>query len=215
MVKARQKQRDRRQEILDAAAAVITERGLADTRIQDIAGRCGVSPGLILYYFESKDRLLVEALIHANDTFYLRVSREMRRLPSAKERMTRMIELSVPGLLPEYSLLDEWALWVEIWVRALRDPQIAKEREALDRRWVQSLADIIRYGRQTGEFPMNGDGSERDADDLALQLGAVMDGLAIQVLLNDTVMTPKRMQEIVTDAAVRLIGYEPAASAER
>ena len=47
-------------------------------------------------------------------------------------------------------LLDEWALWVEIWVRALRDPQIAKEREALDRRWVQSLADIIRYGRQTG-----------------------------------------------------------------
>ena len=79
MVKARQKQRDRRQEILDAAAAVITERGLADTRIQDIAERCGVSPGLILYYFESKDRLLVEALIHANDTFYLRVSREMRR----------------------------------------------------------------------------------------------------------------------------------------
>ncbi|MGZ8566192.1 MAG: TetR family transcriptional regulator C-terminal domain-containing protein, partial [Actinomycetota bacterium] len=53
-----------------------------------------------------------------------------------------------------------------------------------------------------------------DADDLALQLGAVMDGLAIQVLLNDTVMTPKRMQEIVTDAAVRLIGYDPAAPAD-
>jgi len=214
MVKARQKQRDRRQEILDAAAVVITERGLADTRIQDIAERCGVSPGLILYYFESKDRLLVEALIHANDTFYLRVSREMRQLPSAKERMSRMIELSVPGLLPEYSLLDEWALWVEVWVRALRDPRIAKEREALDRRWVQSLADIIRYGRQTGEFPGDEPGNEprneRDADDLALQLGAVMDGLAIQVLLNDTVMTPTRMQEIVTDAATRLVGYDAA-----
>lgn len=196
--------KDRRQEILAAAAQVITDRGLSETRIQDIAETCGVSTGLILYYFESKDRLLVEALTHANDTFYLRVAREMRRLPSAKERMTRMIELSVPGLLPEYSLLDEWALWVEIWVRALRDPQIAKEREALDRRWVQSLADIIRYGRQTGEFPGNG----HDPDDLALQLGAVMDGLAIQVLLNDTAMTPTRMQQIVTDAATRLIGYE-------
>jgi hypothetical protein len=134
----------------------------------------------------------------------------MRQLPSAKARMARMIELSVPGLLPEYSLLDEWALWVEVWVRALRDPEIAKEREALDRRWVQSLADIIRYGRQTGEFPANG----HDADDLALQLGAVMDGLAIQVLLNDTVMTPARTQEIVTDAAVRLIGYDPSPSAD-
>ena len=63
---------DRHQEILEAAARVITDRGLAETRIQDIADRCGVSPGLILYYFESKDRLLVEALTYANDKYYLR-----------------------------------------------------------------------------------------------------------------------------------------------
>jgi AcrR family transcriptional regulator len=208
MAKPRQKQqRDRHQEILEAAAQVITDRGLAETRIQDIAARCGVSPGLILYYFDSKDRLLVEALTFANDQFYLRLSRELRRMASAKERLGRLIDLSVPGLLEEYSLLDEWALWLEIWVRALRDPEMAKEREALDRRWVQSIADVIRFGRQTGEFPAD----RHDADDLAMQVGAVIDGLAIQVLLNDTVMTPRRMQEIVTDVATRLIGYEVAA----
>jgi AcrR family transcriptional regulator len=208
MAKERQKQqRDRHQEILEAAAQVITDRGLAETRIQDIAARCGVSPGLILYYFDSKDRLLVEALTFANDQFYLRLSRELRRMASAKERLGRLIDLSVPGLLEEYSLLDEWALWLEIWVRALRDPEMAKEREALDRRWVQSIADVIRFGRQTGEFPAD----RHDADDLAMQVGAVIDGLAIQVLLNDTVMTPRRMQEIVTDVATRLIGYEVAA----
>jgi AcrR family transcriptional regulator len=208
MVKPRQRQqRDRHQEFLEAAAQVITDRGLAETRIQDIAAQCGVSPGLILYYFESKDRLLVEALTFANDQFYLRLSRELRRMASAKERLGRLIDLSVPGLLEEYSLLDEWALWLEIWVRALRDPEMAKEREALDRRWVQSIADVIRFGRQTGEFPPD----RHDADDLAMQIGAVIDGLAIQVLLNDTVMTPRRMQEIVTDVATRLIGYEAAA----
>ena len=73
MSRPRQKSKDRHQEILDAAARVITDRGLADTRISDIAERCGVSPGLILYYFESKDRLLIEALISANDQFYLRM----------------------------------------------------------------------------------------------------------------------------------------------
>jgi AcrR family transcriptional regulator len=208
MAKPRQKQqRDRHQEILEAAAQVITDRGLAETRIQDIAARCGVSPGLILYYFESKDRLLVEALTFANDQFYLRLSREMRRMASAKDRLGRLIDMSVPGLLEEYSFLDEWALWLEIWVRALRDPEMAKEREALDRRWVQSIADVIRFGRQTGEFPAD----RHDADDLAMQIGAVIDGLAIQVLLNDTVLTPRRMQEIVTDVATRLIGYEAAA----
>src|SRR4029450_8355809 len=128
MAKTKQAQRDRRQEILEAAATVITERGMAETRIQDIAERCGVSPGLILYYFESKDRLLVEALTYPNHPSYLRTTRELRKMPAAPERMDRLIELSVPGLLPEYSLLDEWALWLEIWGGGLRDPEVADER---------------------------------------------------------------------------------------
>src|SRR4029078_6058787 len=121
--------KDRHQEILEAAARVITDRGLAETRISDIAERCGASPCLILYYFESKDRLLVEALTYANDQFYLRLSRELRRIPSARKQLDRVIKLSAPGLLPEYERLDAGALWIEIWVRALRNPALAKERD--------------------------------------------------------------------------------------
>jgi hypothetical protein len=85
---------------------------------------------------------------------------------------------------------------------------MAKEREMLDRRWVQSIAEVIRFGRQTAEFPSDG----HDADDLAMQLGAMVDGLAIQVLLNDTVMTPARMYDICVDVAERLIGYDAGAA---
>ena len=205
MAKTRPKQqtKDRHQEILDAAARVITDRGLAETRISDIADRCGVSPGLILYYFESKDRLLVEALTYANDKYYLAQARELRRMDSAVEQLRRLIDLSVPGLLPDYERLEEWALWIEIWVRALRDPALAKEREVLDRRWRQSIADIIRHGRTTGEFP---DGE--DADELGMELGALIDGLAIQVLMNDTQVSPERMQDTCRRVASRPIGAE-------
>ncbi len=203
MGRTRQKQsKDRHQEILEAAAHVITDRGLAETRISDIAERCGVSPGLILYYFESKDRLLVEALTFANDQFALTMSRELRRTTSARKQLARLVELSVPGLLPEYERLEEWALWIEIWVRALRDPAMAKEREVLDRRWRQSIADIIRHGRETGEFP---DGL--DADELGMRIAALIDGLAIQVLLNDTTLSPMRMQTICMEVSASLIGY--------
>ncbi|MBI3648257.1 MAG: TetR family transcriptional regulator C-terminal domain-containing protein [Actinobacteria bacterium] len=202
--KQKQQTRDRHQEILDAAARVITERGLAETRISDIAERCGVSPGLILYYFESKDRLLVEALTFANDQFYLRLSRELRRMRSARQQLTRLIELSVPGLLPEFERLDEWALWIEIWVLALRDPSMAKEREVLDRRWRQSIAEVIHRGRSTGEFPEG-----TDADELGMQIGALIDGLAVQVLMNDTTLSPARMRQVCMDVAARLIGFAP------
>jgi AcrR family transcriptional regulator len=208
MSRTRQKQsKDRHQEILEAAARVITDRGLGETRISDIAERCGVSPGLILYYFESKDRLLVEALTYANDKYYLAQARDLRRLSTARERFERLVDLSVPGLLPDFERLEEWALWIEIWVRALRDPALAKEAEVLDRRWRQSIAEIIRNGRETGEFP---DGS--DPEELGVQIGALIDGMAIQVLMNETQVTPQAMKRMCMDVAAKLIGFalEPA-----
>src|SRR6059036_2796258 len=186
--------KDRHQEILDAAARVITERGLAETRISDIAEQAGVSPGLILYYFDSKDRLLAEALTYANDDFFVRMSREIRRLPTAKEQLRRVIDLSVPGYLPEYGKLDEWALWMEVWVRAIRDPQMSKEREVLDQRWRQSIADIVRAGQAAGE--------------IALRLGSLIDGLAIQVIMNDSQVTPERMHRACMEVAAREIGFD-------
>lgn len=199
--------KDRHQEILDAAARVITDRGLAETRISDIAEQAGVSPGLILYYFESKDRLLAEALTFANDQFYLRTSREIRRIPSAKDQLRRLIDLSVPGYLPEYGRLDEWALWVEVWVRALRDPEMAKDREALDQRWRSQLAEIIRGGQTAGEFS-----SSEEPDELALRIAAIIDGLAIQVIMDDSEVTTERMHRTCMEVSAQVLGFalEPA-----
>ena len=194
--------KDRHQEILDAAARVITDRGLAETRISDIAEQAGVSPGLILYYFESKDRLLAEALTFANDQFYLRTSREIRRIPSARDQLRRVIDLSVPGFLPEYGRLDEWALWIEVWVRALRDPEMAKDREALDQRWRSQLAEIIRGGLGAGEFSMS-----EDPDELALRIAALIDGLAIQVIMDDSEVTTERMHRTCMEVSAQALGF--------
>jgi AcrR family transcriptional regulator len=195
--------KDRHQEILDAAARVITDRGLAETRISDIAERAGVSPGLILYYFDSKDRLLAEALTYANDQFYLRTSREIRRMPRAKDQLARLIDLSVPGYLPEYGRLDEWALWIEVWVRALRDAEMAKDREILDERWRSQIADIVRAGKDSGEFT-----ADAEVEELSLRLACLIDGLAIQVVLNDPTVTPERMRRVCIEVAANELGFE-------
>jgi len=204
--------KDRHQEILDAAARVITERGLAETRISDIAEEAGVSPGLILYYFDSKDRLLAEALTFANDQFYLRTSREIRRIPSAKDQLRRLVDLSVPGYLPEFDRLDEWALWIEVWVRALRDAEMAKDREVLDQRWRSQLADLIREGQSSGEFT-----STEDAGELALRLATLIDGLAIQVIMNDSEVSAERMHRTCMEVSAQQLGFElePANAAAR
>jgi hypothetical protein len=80
---------------------------------------------------------------------------------------------------------------------------MAKDREALDQRWRQSIADIIRAGQASGEF------GAADADELALRIGSLIDGLAIQVILNDSQVSPKRAHRACWEIAARELGLEP------
>jgi AcrR family transcriptional regulator len=191
----------RRLEILEAAADVIRERGLCDTRIADVARRAGTSAALVLYYFDSKDRLLTEALTHAEDRFYLQTFHELTGLEEARQRMLHLIDRSLPGRDTIGETLGDWQLWFELWSRALRDPQVAQKREALDRRWRGTIAQIVRDGQAADEF------DPVDADDFALRLASLIDGLAIQTILNDREATPERVRRAALDLAERELGF--------
>ena len=82
----------RKPQIIAAAAEVLYERGLFDTRIGDIAERAGTSSPTILYYFESKDRLLEEAVEYADRTFYERLSEGQERFEDAGDQLVHLIE---------------------------------------------------------------------------------------------------------------------------
>ena len=84
----------RRKQILRAAVRVISDRGLCDTRIADIAERAGASAALVIYYFGTKDRLLAEALAYSEEAFYHHAARELAEISSAREKLARVIELS-------------------------------------------------------------------------------------------------------------------------
>jgi AcrR family transcriptional regulator len=194
--------RQRRLEIMEAAADVIRERGLCDTRIADVARRVGASAALVLYYFESKDRLLTEALTHAEDRFYLQTFHELTGLERARERLLHLIDRSLPGAATSGETLGDWQLWFELWSRALRDPLVAQKREALDRRWRGTIAQIVRDGQNAGEF------DPVDPDDFALRLASLIDGLAIQAILGDRDATPERVRWAALDLAGRELGFD-------
>jgi AcrR family transcriptional regulator len=190
----------RRPAILAAAAEVISERGVQNTRISDVAERAGTSAPGVLYWFPTKDELLAEALTFSDDRFYDSLTEELEGLSSASERLARLVEL-----WPSDGD-GETVLWMELWVRALRDPKLAETRERLDRRWREALGEVIREGQASGEF--GGD----DADDLALLLGALMDGYAIQLALGDPAVTTDVVRRHCLRLAMR--GVENAGTVE-
>jgi AcrR family transcriptional regulator len=198
----------RRTQMLEAAAEVIGERGLCDTRISDIAERAGLSPALVVYYFGTKEKVLTEALAYAEDLFYIEAFRELTGIEGASEKLVRLIELACPAV--ERSEIDEyWALWVELWSRALRNDEAARKREALDQRWRTTIAEVVREGQRSGEF------APCDPDRFATYLAALMDGLSLQGLLHDSAVSSELINEMCLDAAAQQLGFDPDAPGRR
>ena len=191
----------RRPAILTAAAEVIAERGVIGTRIADVAERAGTSAPGVLYWFATKDELLTEALAFSDDRFYAELSSRLAELGSARARLERLVEVwPAEGD-------SETVLWMELWVRALRDPAVNATRAQFDARWRAAIADVVREGQAGGEF------GEEDPEGFALTLGALMDGFAIQLALRDPAVTPGLVKEHCMAFVEERLGPEGVADA--
>lgn len=193
----------RREKMLASAAELIAERGFSDTRITDVAQRAGASPSLVIYYFGTKDKLLTEALRYSEDAFYLACADMLASTPDIRQRIERFVTLTcVPGAVDEQA--GAWGLWFDLWAQAFRHPLVAKDRIDLDRRWRSTIASVVLDGVAANEI------SKVDAEAFALAWAALLDGLAIQVALEDPVVTPERAVDIAMSFAEQALGLPPA-----
>jgi AcrR family transcriptional regulator len=185
----------RRPQILAAAAEVIAERGAAATRIADVAERAEVSPPAVLYWFDSKEQLLAEALLADDEAFYRGIRELLQDAARPSDRLALLIAATA-------SASRDFALWLELLNLSQRDAELAAARERLDARWREEVATIVRDGRAAGEF------GGVDPERAALVISALLDGLTIQAALEDPAMPPERMVEVASGAAERLLDCE-------
>jgi AcrR family transcriptional regulator len=189
----------RRPQILAAAAEVIAERGVAATRIADVAERSGVSPPAVLYWFDSKEQLLAEALTADDDRFYEELSGRLAEAETPAERMVVLIETAAAD--------NDFALWMELWTWALRDADLRAARERFDSRWRATIEAVVADGVAAGEFGTRV-GSTVDPSQAALAIAALIDGLTVQAALGDPEVSVERIAETVLASAERLLDAE-------
>jgi AcrR family transcriptional regulator len=187
----------RRPAMLSAAAEVIRERGLENVRVSDVAERAGTSAPAVLYYFTTKAELLKDALTSAEEAYYEELERELGALESARQRLVRIVAGGAGD--GDYDA----SLWMELWAKALSDPELAATRADLDGRWREAIAGVVAYGQRRGEF-----GPHADPDEFAVLLASLLDGLAVQIALGDAEVTPERARELALVFAERELNCE-------
>jgi AcrR family transcriptional regulator len=184
----------RRIEMLRAAAELICERGFGDTRIADVAKRAGVSSALVIYYFGTRDRLLVDALRYSEESFYEAAERMLAETPSVRERLSMLVRWTcVPEMSDE--IPGAWGLWFDLWAQAFRHDEVKAGRVELDARWRSMIIDTVKSAELDAAI---------DARMFALEFSALLDGLSIQVALED----PEVDSTVAFDIAMRFAERE-------
>ncbi len=164
-----------REDVLAAAMEMIAERGLEKLTMAALGREVGMSSGHLLYYFRSKDELLLRTLEWSEGRLGAERGRLLTRASAtARERVEAYVDLYVP----EGHRDPHWTLWLEVWNRSQNADDDARDRQAaIEGAWHRDLVALVAEGMSRGEF------RAVDPDRFAARLRALLDGFSIHVAI--------------------------------
>jgi AcrR family transcriptional regulator len=198
-----------RERILAAAVERIASDGIDDMRIARVAMDAGVSTSLVHYHFDTREALLAEALEYSYELAGdIRIGEADGDVAGHVERLAGLVDqfLPYPGTLQR-----DWILWVELWLRTVRHPELRPTAARLYERMREWLAEAISAGIDDGAF-----NAGADAHRVADRLMALADGYGVRVLIGDLDIEHARREVWATlSLELGLPGEPPARLAGR
>jgi AcrR family transcriptional regulator len=190
--------------ILDAACELIATEGIEEVRIARVAQRAGASTSLVHHYFSTREELLEQALIHSFERAGDERFGDGDESPaggSAVEALAGAIRESLPYPGREE---DEWVLWVELWIRAIREPDLQPVAARMYQRYHRWMTGLIAAGIESGE--LDGGVDVEATADLAV---AMLDGAGVRAMLGDPGMGVEDARRLVARQLARQLGIDP------
>ncbi|MFJ6708558.1 MULTISPECIES: TetR/AcrR family transcriptional regulator [unclassified Streptomyces] len=163
-----------REDVLAAAMDMIADRGLEKLTMAALGHEVGMSSGHLLYYFRSKDELLLQTLEWSEGRLGAERGRLLTRRGTARERLDAYVDLYVPTGHRD----PHWTLWLEVWNRSQNADEAARDRQAaIEGAWHRDLVALLAEGISRGEF------RAVDPDRFAARLRSLLDGFSIHVAI--------------------------------
>ncbi|MFL4474081.1 TetR/AcrR family transcriptional regulator [Paeniglutamicibacter sp. MACA_103] len=163
----------RRVEVLGETVRQIRAGGMSALRVADVAAAMDVSAALIIYHFETKEKLLAEALMYAAESDLRKLGRIMRESGTPSTRVMAALEWYAPT-----GRARGWQLWIDAWSFSMRDKVLAKVLVDLQGQWTDAIAGAIDEGAAEGIF------TTENSRDAATRLTSMLDGLAVRMLVH-------------------------------
>jgi betaine-aldehyde dehydrogenase len=195
----------RRVQLVEVTIDSLAEVGYVGTTLAEIAGRAGVSPGLVAHYFDDKDGLLEAAFRTLARTLAARMRARLALARTPRGRVQAVIDTN---LAPEEFDKRTGTAWLAFWGQVLHVQGLKRVQTAYQRRMLSNLRNDLRR-LIPGE----------DARSLAAMIAAMIDGVWLRAALSEwqeadsesarallTAFVEGRLKELSQAAAPRATG---------
>ena len=161
----------RRAQLIEVTIDSLAEVGFVGTTLAEIAGRAGVSPGLVAHYFGEKDGLLEAAFRALARVVAVRMRERFATARSPRARVQAVIDAN---LGPENFDRRTGNAWLAFWGQVLHFEGLKRVQTAYQRRMLSNLRGDLRS-------LIPGD----DARSLAAMIAAMIDGVWLRAALSE------------------------------
>jgi AcrR family transcriptional regulator len=192
----RQRQKDKKNQIIEAAAHVFAQKGYAGSSVADIAVKAEIGKGTIYAYFASKEDLFFAVF----EWFVMRSGASAKvsvsHLGGSAAQRLEALSDSIMGMWDE--IKDAFNLTIEFWAASSTSQMRDRFKEAFRQLYAEFrvlVVALIRDGIGRGEFR-----SDIDPESVAAALVGTWDALFLQAWFEDNfnpVKTARDFLEVV------------------
>lgn len=165
----------RRRQLIEATVEAIAELGFHASTLIEIAGRAGVSPGLVAFYFRDKDGLLEATLRHLAATLSQTLIALLRDARGSRARLQAVIDAA---LGPSQFERRTACVWLAFWAQVAVTPRFARIQRIYEARMLSNL----RAGYRA--HPSLAGVDRAHVERLAEATAAMIDGLWLRATLS-------------------------------
>ena len=168
-----EQQEARRLQLVRATYQEVAEKSFADVTLEDIAARAGLSKGVALYYFESKEDLFLAAFEHVIMGVVELIRVAMESTPDPVEQIRAVIRATFVGVNENRRF---YRVYLDCMSLGERNKNFRELNARFFERCIAMDEDIVRRGIEKGVFR---------PESVAAVLRAIFDGLMLQWLFDE------------------------------
>jgi TetR/AcrR family transcriptional repressor of bet genes len=176
MAKVEASKEVRRKQLIDATIRAIARFGYANATLTQVANEAGLSPGIVNFYFKSKEQLLIatlEQIVEEYSSLWQAALNKGKVAPAAG--LEAMIEAD---FLPSVCNVEKVSIWYAFWAEARSNTVYHDLVSRLEGDYLQQTEILCNRIIAEGAY------EEIDGHEIATGLNAMIDGLWFDCLID-------------------------------